>query len=1358
MSGSRDANDGHDDVAGANAPVDASNTSIETRRFDPDTAESTRSDTAVYSQTSATTSRTPSVEELPTLAQRGGRANATDPDGSMAVTSLSEESWTTLSRRRKEEAAPRVYLNPGEVINGRYTVREVLGEGGMGVVYRVTDELHPDREVALKTIQSGTLDDDQLALFKAEFATMTKLRHPNVARVYDFEATGEIGEYLFTLEYVPGQDIYRASEGKGWRDVTDLLVQTCRALAYIHSREVVHFDLKPANVLVTGEGQVKVLDFGIAGTRAMEGGTHAMGTPSYMAPEMAQGDALDHRADLYCMGIMAYQLLCRRLPFQADTLVGLLFHHCYTPVEFDEEARARVPTWLRVVVERLCAKEAAERYRTGNAVIEGINRLGGLEYELETQETRESYILSSRFVGRDTELARITRFYEARTEGSERLSPAQFVGGQSGIGKSRLMREVRHRAQLAQVPFFVGNCYEGALAELAPIAEVLGYVVRLARAAEAEHLVYRHAAALGKIDPALVGAEEPASEDGEGEDEGERVHLMDQISEFLVQVARVQPYILYFNDLHWGQAAAVEMVGTLLRRIAIQETRGDALPLTVLGTYRDDEIEGRPMEDLLDGLQRRGACEVLLLEPLEGGDVDLLLGSMLGLEAIPDAFVERVNRETAGNPYFVEEVMRELVENGSVFLEAGQWAAREKIVDLDIPVTITNVFLRRLALLDEDQRRLLERMATYGRPVPARVVAEVSGIDVEQLHGRLRPLSRRQIIQRVSGDELTYRVSHDRMRETLYEEIEGDRRKDIHLRLARALLACYPDAQQTHLYEVADHFFHAGQDTEALTYSVTAGDRAKEAYENNLAVELYQRAMSLLPVSEARQRLELTEKLADLYMLTARYPDSQSHYRSVLEATSDSLGQARLQRKIGRVYWQTGDMARAIDHLWDAIELLGGRRTQRKVWFYLALAASLCVYGLRRIFPFLARREKDPARRTRLRHLCATYLGLGDAYFIHEPASILLPAVVTSNLVDRIGESREMVETYCNAGVLYLMMTRYDTGNDLLDRAVEVADTLDSPWHAATAAAHRSYGHLFMSEFDRAVALSRQAREAFLVRGDESQLTFSCACEFFALMYQGNAREAARLTADVLETLEIREQDDSMKLAAGLLSQLGWANALLGRDELALTQLERSLQLLEEVADPFPLAHGQMEAGHSMLVMGAVDKAIEFLELARATKESNALFFDTLEWTYPMLARAYLVRLRAAGSDAPRWRRKASKAVRKGLKLVKRHSNYAPAALLNQGLLDWAEGRREDAVAAFDRSIDTARRQGSFLMLAETHMEAGRCWVEDDPKRARRHLQLALDLFDDRGMEPHAQQCRALIDEAGGSTGDAAAP
>ena len=158
-----------------------------------------------------------------------------------------------------------VHLPIGAVINGRYQIQAVLGEGGMGVVYKVADQLHPERQVALKTIRGQSWQEDDLALFKAEFAIMTKLRHPNLATVYDFELMQGTDDYCFTMDYVDGQDLFHATEGASWQEVVDLVVQVGRALAYVHTRQVVHFDLKPANVFVTADRKAKVLDFGLAG-------------------------------------------------------------------------------------------------------------------------------------------------------------------------------------------------------------------------------------------------------------------------------------------------------------------------------------------------------------------------------------------------------------------------------------------------------------------------------------------------------------------------------------------------------------------------------------------------------------------------------------------------------------------------------------------------------------------------------------------------------------------------------------------------------------------------------------------------------------------------------------------------------------------------------------------------------------------------------------------------------------------------------------------------------------------------------------------------------------------------------------
>ncbi len=216
-------------------------------------------------------------------------------------------------------------LTTGTVINGRYTLLRAIAHGGMGWVYDVADGLHPERAVALKTVL-GLSSTAATSLFKTEFATMTKLDHPNVARVYDFEQIQGSDAFLMTMERIDGQPLSSALKGvRDWRRVVECVVQVCRALSYMHSRRIVHFDLKPANILLTDAGLVKVVDFGIAGTQPAghEGGM--LGTPVYMAPELLLGDgAADHRADLYSLGVTLYELLIGDVPWRSRDMFELM--------------------------------------------------------------------------------------------------------------------------------------------------------------------------------------------------------------------------------------------------------------------------------------------------------------------------------------------------------------------------------------------------------------------------------------------------------------------------------------------------------------------------------------------------------------------------------------------------------------------------------------------------------------------------------------------------------------------------------------------------------------------------------------------------------------------------------------------------------------------------------------------------------------------------------------------------------------------------------------------------------------------------------------------------------------------------
>jgi serine/threonine protein kinase len=192
----------------------------------------------------------------------------------------------------------------------------------------LVDPLNPTRQIALKSISRKLIQPELIGRFKAEFRVLTSLHHPIVAKAYGFESLPGNENYFFTMEFVEGRDIFLATEGANWQKVVALLIQVCRALSYVHSRKLIHYDIKPGNIQVGDEGQVKVLDFGLATVKPIGPGGWRGGTPGYMAPELTDPEALvDNRSDLYSLGIMAYQLHCRQLPFRSHSVSEYLTTH-----------------------------------------------------------------------------------------------------------------------------------------------------------------------------------------------------------------------------------------------------------------------------------------------------------------------------------------------------------------------------------------------------------------------------------------------------------------------------------------------------------------------------------------------------------------------------------------------------------------------------------------------------------------------------------------------------------------------------------------------------------------------------------------------------------------------------------------------------------------------------------------------------------------------------------------------------------------------------------------------------------------------------------------------------------------------
>jgi serine/threonine-protein kinase len=267
----------------------------------------------------------------------------------------------------------------GVVVDDRYEIVEVLGEGGMGTVYRVRHRTL-ERALALKALRRDLASDKDLPQrFIQEAKAAAAVDHPNVVQITDF-GTLETGQPYFVMELLEGEPLSRIlAEGTlSAERVVKIAMQVAEALGAAHEAGVVHRDLKPDNIQVRRLGHtdvVKVLDFGlakIAGASRLTRAGIVYGTPHYMSPEQASGDPSDHRVDIYALGVVMYEMLTSHLPFEADSFTGVLAKHMYMEAPLPSSLRPELRSSTDAIVMRCLAKQPADRYATMGDLIEDL--------------------------------------------------------------------------------------------------------------------------------------------------------------------------------------------------------------------------------------------------------------------------------------------------------------------------------------------------------------------------------------------------------------------------------------------------------------------------------------------------------------------------------------------------------------------------------------------------------------------------------------------------------------------------------------------------------------------------------------------------------------------------------------------------------------------------------------------------------------------------------------------------------------------------------------------------------------------------------------------------------------------------
>jgi len=830
----------------------------------------------------------------------------------------------------------------GDILQNRYHIEAELGQGGMGVVYRGHDLLL-DRVVAIKVLSQGGLGGTEgRTRLLNEAQAAARLSHPNIVAVYD---AGQVDQRPYIImQYIAGHSLQRwVEDGRPAPvdSVLDIARQLCAALDHAHASGIIHRDIKPENVLLGDDGIARLTDFGLARSLAsrltVEGAV--VGTVFYMAPELALGQPYDGRADLYSLGVMLYELLAGRLPFIADEPIGVISQHLYAPVVPPSTYNSQIPPALDALILRLMSKDPHDRPASAGALCQALALLETPVVAAPAEAVSPlERIARGRMVGRGRELSEVQRLWRRAAAGQGQVL---LISGEPGIGKSRLARELSARAEVSGGRTLLAACYAEGSAPYAPVAQL----IRLAFGAQGQPALIPLSALdrslsdgaqdqpasipPSALDRSLNGAERSRQADlglseatldalgmlapdccdeprelrdrPELDPHADQQRLFDSLVEMVQALTRRSPLLIIFEDVHWADSGTLALVRRLSRHVP-------AMPLLLVLTYREVELgESRALNDLLYELSRQRLGERLKLTRLSHDETAELLAVMFAGQPGPE-FVDLIYRETEGNPFFVEEVCKALVDEGRISHQSGHWQA-SSLAEMGIPQSVRMAIDARVRRLPETAQETLRLAAVFGREFDFDALQAVAmagsdgqpGVDRQSEDALIdaleaaqraqliteapRPAGGRSLDGRVLPSRPSFRFTHALIPSALLDEMSTMRRQRLHRRAGLALErlsaqrpAEYPADQLAP--QLSRHFIEAGDHAKAIDYLIQTGDRARKLFAYPEAIEAYEHAREFLKEQGQLDAAARTlMKLGLVYHLAYDFPRSRQAYQ-----------------------------------------------------------------------------------------------------------------------------------------------------------------------------------------------------------------------------------------------------------------------------------------------------------------------------------------------------------------------------------------------------------------------------------------------------------------------------------------------
>jgi class 3 adenylate cyclase/tetratricopeptide (TPR) repeat protein len=738
-------------------------------------------------------------------------------------------------------------------------------------------------------------------------------------------------------------------------------------------------------------------------------------------------------------------------------------------------------------------------------------RLWSLSWQVERREPTQEV-----FVRRDGELAQLRTRLDEALEGRGGLV---LIGGEPGVGKTTLVRQLIKEAEGRGAIALFGRCYESeGTVPYSPFVETTEQALRVVPPEWVREDLGEDATEVARMVPELRRRFPDIGEPLDLPPEQQRRYFFNAISGFIGRASERLPIVLVVDDAHWADEPTLLLVEHVAERLP-------DLPVLAIGTYRDTELDvSRPLAATLERLLRAHLAHRIGLKRFDRDGVDEILRAHLGTEA-PAGLVDAIFEETEGNAFFVDEVVRHLAEDGTLFDEQGNVRSTLEIGELEVPESVRLVVGRRIERLGPDAQRVLAAAAVVGRGFDFDLLERIAGIEVGRLLDIVDEAERaRVIVPEERGSQVFYTFGHELIRQTLLASLSPPRRQRIHLAVADALEALDPAGADLRPSEIAAHLVQAGSAADLARTVTCLGRAARRAFEAAAfeeAVRMAESGLALLPATEDRSRLELLQLLGWAERALGHYDRCIELWGEVVDGyarADEPEAAAELCWELGylQVWMNTLEGAVAAYH--RGLEILGDRAVPARATLLGALGAISGLAG------FL-----EPAEQQ-----------LGEAEALAAP----------------LGDPREMGRIHWGRCLARFTNQRWPEALEDGEQAVELLRAAGDVWTLVDAKGWHAFPLLLSGRIAEARAHATEAVEAARRLGHRTGELFATRVVLMADTWDG-ANTPEEVMAGVRADVHLMEQMESpwVSQAYDWLSVL---HTLQGDLEAGLAASERS--------------------------------------------------------------------------------------------------------------------------------------------------------------------------------------------------------